>query len=398
MSAEMCRLCLSKDELKSIFPDIEDSDKVTAVLELFTGLKIEVNDGLPQQICKECTDTINKFLTFRNRSHATEIELIKLGFNRRDPMKQEVLDITASLDNGFVDFNKQFKIEVELDRITQVDDASDHEEDDSDLQNTESNSNKKTSRKAVYENFVEGEFVPNLFPVICKVCKKSYSQWNSFVSHVRMHLKKGVSLENEIDTADIKTESLVDKQDTEVKTAKRKSRKEVRQQYLSLVEGDLDPNGPVKCKVCKKTLNRWNSFMNHARKHLGFKIVCEFCGKSFASSNQLKRHCRSFHGMQSRGRQIVQFGWKKRSEKVHERREHTGERPFVCDLCAAAYFSRKCLLQHIESHRTTASVQCDKCPLTFKSRRHLAKHMYGTHSDKRRERRRERRNANKVIC
>ncbi|KAJ2943710.1 hypothetical protein O0L34_g16823 [Tuta absoluta] len=392
MAQEMCRLCLSKDGLKSIFPDKEEAEKVTAVLELFTGLKIGINDGLPQQICTECTDTINNFLTFRNRTHTTEMELIKLGFRRTVQIKEANADINDSFE-GFVDFNKQFKIEVELDRITQVDDAI---SDRSDPEISVSILNKKTNRKEDYLNLVEGEFVPDVYPVICRVCKKSYSQWNSFVSHAKVHLKKALTMENP-SLQDIKIE-IDDKADTGTKVAKKKSRKQVRQQYLSLVEGDLDPNGPVKCKVCKKTLNRWNSFMNHARKHLGFKIVCEFCGKSFASSNQLKRHCRSFHGMQRdmKCKHCNYFALDVAQLKVHERREHTGERPFVCDLCAAAYFSRKCLLQHIESHRTTASVQCDKCPLTFKSRRHLAKHMYGTHSDKRRERRRERRAASKV--
>ncbi|XP_026315987.1 zinc finger protein 583-like [Hyposmocoma kahamanoa] len=170
----------------------------------------------------------------------------------------------------------------------------------------------------------------------------------------------------------------------------RSIKKEKRQTYLDLVEGKYDPKKPVKCKVCKKTVSKWACFINHAKKHLGFKYICEYCGKSFISLNQLKRHCRSYHGMARdiKCRHCSYLALDNAQLMVHERRMHTGERPYICDVCAAAYFSRKCLIQHIECHRTVASIQCDKCSLLFKSQRHLSKHKYGAHGEKRRARRR----------
>lgn len=55
----------------------------------------------------------------------------------------------------------------------------------------------------------------------------------------------------------------------------RSIKKEKRQTYLNLVEGKYDPKKPVKCKICKKTVSKWACFINHAKKHLGFKFICE---------------------------------------------------------------------------------------------------------------------------
>ncbi|XP_063898866.1 zinc finger protein 569-like [Helicoverpa armigera] len=164
-------------------------------------------------------------------------------------------------------------------------------------------------------------------------------------------------------------------------TVKKLTKKEKRQQYLDLVDGELDPEGPVRCKICKKTVSNWKCFISHAKLHLGFNFVCEFCGKSFISTTQLKRHCRSYHGM---SRELPcphcdYLALDNAQLKLHERRMHTFERPFSCDECGAAYHSRRCLVQHIETHRTEATVQCEQCPLTFKSSRQLSRHRYRTH-------------------
>ncbi|XP_049883143.1 zinc finger protein 22-like [Pectinophora gossypiella] len=318
MVEEVCRLCLSRDNLSPIFVNVDQIERYSLVLALTTGLKIQPNDGLPQQICANCTYTVNKSLKLRNEAHLTERKLIKSGYKRSNPenktsLKEENIEQTQNNDylediaTDCFDFDG-FKIEIELDRITE---------------------------------------------------------------------NGGVKEVNEAKALSVQP--------------KKNSRKEKRELYLSLIEGDFDRNGPVKCKVCKKSVSKWACFINHAKKHLGFKFICEFCGKSFISSNQLKRHCRSYHGMERdlKCKHCNYLALDNAQLIIHERRVHTGERPYVCDVCAASYFSRKCLLQHIESHRHTTSVQCELCPASFKSRRHLAKHRYGAHSDKRRMRRRQ---------
>lgn len=56
---------------------------------------------------------------------------------------------------------------------------------------------------------------------------------------------------------------------------KKPSKNEQREIYLNMVEGELDPSGPVTCKICKVTVRKWACFLSHAKLHLGFKFVCE---------------------------------------------------------------------------------------------------------------------------
>ncbi|CAB3231850.1 unnamed protein product [Arctia plantaginis] len=145
------------------------------------------------------------------------------------------------------------------------------------------------------------------------------------------------------------------------RTVKKPSKKEQRQIYLNMVEGELGPKGPVTCKICKVTVSKWACFLSHAKLHLGFKFVYEFCGKSFISTTKLNRHCRSHHGMKKelKCKHCSYLALDNAQLKLHVRRMHTGERPYVCDICASSYHSRRCLVQHLESHRPVANVQME---------------------------------------
>ncbi|KAM3958681.1 uncharacterized protein ACR2FA_007321 [Aphomia sociella] len=287
-SQEICRLCLREDDLGPIFLDIDRSKRYTIVLSLTTGLKIEPNDGLPQNICENCTNLVNSALRLRNMSH----------LNDRNSL--EDYD-----DNNEI---KEFNVEVEFDRLADENQNGVSNNDVKDIQTVQPNAKKEVADKI--------------------------------------------------------------------------TRNKKRAMYLKLVDGVLDPNGPVKCKVCKKTVSKWSCFISHAKLHLGFKFMCEFCGKSFISSTQLKRHCRSYHGMR-RELPCKYCGFLALDNAqllLHVRRMHTGERPYICDTCGAAYHSRKCLLQHLESHREIGTVRCTECDQLFKSRRHLARHRYSAHA------------------
>ncbi|KAJ8943053.1 hypothetical protein NQ318_022597 [Aromia moschata] len=70
---DVCRLCLSKDNLVWIFDKrLESSENMKDVIYITTGVEIHMKDLISQKICKQCCEVTIKMFEFRRKSLAND--------------------------------------------------------------------------------------------------------------------------------------------------------------------------------------------------------------------------------------------------------------------------------------------------------------------------------------
>ncbi|XP_018574416.1 uncharacterized protein LOC108913352 [Anoplophora glabripennis] len=73
---DVCRLCLTEDDLVWIFDKrFESSDNMKDVIYITTGVEITVNDIISQKICKKCCQVTIKMFEFRRTSLKNDLHL-----------------------------------------------------------------------------------------------------------------------------------------------------------------------------------------------------------------------------------------------------------------------------------------------------------------------------------
>lgn len=81
--------------------------------------------------------------------------------------------------------------------------------------------------------------------------------------------------------------------------------------------------------------------------------VCEICGKSFASSSELRLHDRRHTGVKKNVCAVCGKDFATPSNLVVHLRTHTGERPFSCHICSRAFADKGSLKKHHKIHGET---------------------------------------------
>ena len=143
------------------------------------------------------------------------------------------------------------------------------------------------------------------------------------------------------------------------------------------------------CPVCDKSYAVSKELKQHMRTHSD-QFCCEVCGRVLKSKYALKLHT----DIQHRGipRKVptkthlctlcgLMFP-NKTKYVIHQNKVHLNLRPFSCEVCGVAFFSKTSLKDHLKVHEDRRDYSCELCGKSFKIRQNLKMHMV-IHADQR---------------
>ncbi|KAG5896664.1 hypothetical protein JTB14_021307 [Gonioctena quinquepunctata] len=174
----------------------------------------------------------------------------------------------------------------------------------------------------------------------CRRCSEYFSTNGNYNSHMRNHRRYE---ERRVAREKLRQLRLQKKEDIVRKRLASQMNPPLKKKYRK-TQNDLQ------CKTCSHVCSSKDDLQLHIKTHP--HIVCEQCGKGFATTGQLGAH----------------------------KNVHNDPNSYICEICGKAYKTIGQLRVHGQNHENKVFL-CSKCPKVFKMKIGLSRHVKYTHGE-----------------
>ncbi|KAG5279229.1 hypothetical protein AALO_G00075490 [Alosa alosa] len=156
----------------------------------------------------------------------------------------------------------------------------------------------------------------------CKLCRKKYTKYETLKTHMRVHKRETIN----------------------------------------------------RCRVCKSVFPQKNLLRTHkcavalANVKSGAKHCCEYCGRAFTTSANLRVHYAVHTGERPHKCDICGKSFTQKGNLNIHRRIHTGEKPFSCPVCNKGFSQKINLRHHLPIHGKADKLPKENCTPSKKAK------------------------------
>ncbi|XP_053966277.1 zinc finger protein 616 [Anastrepha ludens] len=431
-----CRVCLKRStKLRSLYKPLDEGEEPpNEMLRLITGVELEevdVCEGLPKFICKNCELSLSLAYQFRVKVLRTHQILQNLRVS--DEARVETNDSTTTSVKVELDYwangnapsdevyineeqvqnSKDMKVEVLELSFSDIDAINIEDEEQEILALNEEDEEINEECKPEYLDDIEfdndAETASMSAPETVSEAEEHDSQGDQSLFNYDMKVEpdddaiseEATAEEKKLAPVNIKSENKcwdlrsacenaaqMGKRKSPTKSTTNNKGKQKQQPTKSVQEAEIlgataekssrstIRNAAHICDICGNIYAKRGRMMEHRRRHdKELRFACELCDKRFHLREKLRKHMFLHTGGKPYKCSFCSRTFFYESVKKAHETVHSGVKPYVCDECNKAFAYAHALSKHKLIHADIKLYHCEYCGKDFRLQHHMKQHI-----------------------